>query len=81
MEKIDEILNIVDPNGEIPIDKREEIVERIKSRETKGEPVTVLTDGSETMEEFLKKQISSETDWRKKSALAAKLIKLNIDRD
>jgi len=83
-EEIRQTLEQIDPEGKIPQEKIEELIVAIKDKEKNppkdGDPVPGMPGARYgVLEANLKAQLGVETDWRKKSAIAAKIISLNLD--
>jgi len=65
----------VDPEGKIPQSKIEEFIASVKNL---GQPTSEnKVTGNEIA--MIKGQLETETDWRKRASLAAKLISLNLE--
>lgn len=70
-ETIRQTIERVDPKGEMRQNLQEELVVALASS-SKNEVLT--NSNKETEEKEIRKQMYEETDWRKKAALAARLI-------
>lgn len=82
-QTIREIIEQCDPEGKVSQATVEEIVARVKEFEINPPKDGDSVPGSPgfvygVLEEELKKQIMQEPDWRKKAALAAKIISINL---
>jgi hypothetical protein len=79
-QEIRQLMEQLDPEGKLTQDKIEDFIEAVKVMENNppkdGEVRGELNFG--VLEEELKQQMEDETDWRKKAALAAKIISLNL---
>ena len=75
-DKIRQLIDQIDPEGNISQEKIEMLISAIKEREDHpfkdGEVVNGLTFNT------LKEQIENEPNWRKRAILAAKMISLNL---
>lgn len=71
-EKIREIIEQVDPKGELTQSIQEELIAALKEVK-QSTPVTIKTA------EDLKSELANESDWRKKASLAARLISLGLE--
>jgi len=75
-KQIRRIIESVDPEGKIPTEGVEELVSTLLQEEKKSfsENRDILQEKNEIFE-----QMKVETDWRKRSALVAKLISLGYE--
>ena len=74
-EEIRQTIEQVDPDGKIPEDTVNQLIGFIMDK-IEPEFRNAVPEGS--VEESLRKQISEETDWRKKAEIAARLISHNL---
>ena len=79
-EDIRKLFEEIDPEGKIPQAKMEEFVAAVKNLETNppkdgdtvgAYKVSVLGD--------LKSRLDAETDWKKRAAIAAKIISIDLE--
>ena len=70
-EELRQQIEEIDPEGRIPQDKIEELV--LLVRQDRIEEVAQSVSGT------LEEQLANETDWRKRSILAAKIISRNLE--
>jgi len=82
-DDIRKIIEEIDPEGKIPQSKIEELVVRFKELETNPPEDGDRLPGNPEIRlgvlDGLKAQLANETDWRKRSALAAKIISLGLE--
>ncbi len=80
-QEIRRVLEQLDPERKISSEKIEEVVIAIKELEDSPPRDGEVRNGMHfsVLEGELKQQIEIETDWRKKAALAAKLVSLNLE--
>lgn len=76
-QTIRQFLEELDPENKIPNDRKEDFVQEVLNREKHpfkdGDKIGDLTFNT------LKEQLANETDWRKKTSIAAKIISLNLE--
>lgn len=76
-DKIRQLFEEIDPEGKIPSEKIDELIGAIKEQE-----LHPLKDGDkigDVVFHTLKEQMETETDWRKKASIAAKIISLGLE--
>lgn len=74
---IRQLFEEIDPKGEISQSQVEEFIATMKDLE-KNPPKDGDKHGDYTVS-VLQDQLSVETDWRKKAAIAARIISLNLE--
>lgn len=78
-EKFRQLIEEIDPEEKIPLEKIDELIATIKEQELhplkNGDKVgdVIISIGG------LKEQLEIETDWRKRAAIAAKIISIDLD--
>ena len=76
-QDIRQLFEEIDPEGKIPQSKMDEFIAAVKELE-KNPPKDGDKHGDYTVS-VLKDQLSVETDWRKKAALAARIISAELE--
>jgi len=76
--QIRQIIEQVAPGVEIGQDQLEELVAALTSAEKVG-PITGTEINLLEMNDFYRRQMEEETDWRERARIAAKIISLGID--
>lgn len=76
-ENIKKIFEEIDPKGEITQAMKEELIAQLKETYISKNEDKNLLDTAIT-EEILKEKLNMETDWKKKSIIAARIISLNL---
>lgn len=74
-QEIRRIFEEIDPKGQIPQSMLEEFVAQLKLVE-RGEGKENHPDGANVS--MLREQLATESDWRKRTSIAAKIISLNL---
>ena len=76
-DKIRQFIEEIDPEGKLPPGRVEDFIQAVKEQEVNPiEPGTTI-DGMTF--DHLKQQLETETDWRKRAAIAAKMISLGLE--
>lgn len=74
-DQIREIIELADPDGKVPQNILEDLIQALNSKEyTKSDNKAEL----KTTEEQLKTELETEQDWRKRASIAAKIISLGL---
>ena len=76
-QDVRQLFEEIDPDGKIPQSKVDEFIAAVKEIE-KNPPKNGDRHGDYTVN-VLKDQLGVETDWRKKAAIAAKIISLELE--
>lgn len=76
-EKVRQLFEEIDPHGQIPESKIDELISVMRDQEKNP-----LKDGDmigDAVFHTLKDEMENEPDWRKKAALAARIISASLD--
>lgn len=74
-EKLRQLFEEIDPEGNIPDAKKEDFILAVRGINESPLPISTAVKAIEDLKIDLEKQ----TDWRKKASIAAKIISLGLD--
>jgi len=80
-DKIRELIEEIDPKGEISDDRIASFVDAVKELEKNPPKDGEVRDGMHfsVLESELKQKLLEEKDWRVRASIAAKIISLNLE--
>lgn len=80
-QQIRQLLEQIDPEGKLSQEKIENFISSVQEMEENPVKDQETRNGVHfsVLESELKQQLEQEEDWRKKAAIAAKIISLNLE--